>query len=284
MKRAVITGAGVVSPIGTGKDEMWKNIKDGVCGVKRITKFDPAEFACQIAATIDDFDPSLYMEKKEAKRMDLFTQYAVAASKMAIEDANLNLDSIDKDRFGVMIGSGVGGIDTVCEQHEKLMTKGPSKVSPFMIPMMISNMAVGQVAMRFGCRGVNLTTVSACASGTDAIGCALNAIRKGDAEIILAGGADATINRLALAGFSSMKALTTNNDNPETACCPFDANRDGFIMGEGSGIVLIEEYEHAKARGANIIAELVGYGSTNDAFHMTAPAPGGEGGARCMAA
>ncbi|MEG1442100.1 MAG: beta-ketoacyl synthase N-terminal-like domain-containing protein, partial [Oscillospiraceae bacterium] len=210
MKRAVITGAGVVSPIGTGKDEMWKNIKDGVCGVKRITKFDPAEFACQIAATIDDFDPSLYMEKKEAKRMDLFTQYAVAASKMAIEDANLNLDSIDKDRFGVMIGSGVGGIDTVCEQHEKLMTKGPSKVSPFMIPMMISNMAVGQVAMRFGCRGVNLTTVSACASGTDAIGCALNAIRKGDADIILAGGADATINRLALAGFSSMKALTTN--------------------------------------------------------------------------
>ena len=284
MKRVVITGVGAVSPVGIGKEEVWKNIKAGVCGIDRITRFDPEEFACQIAAEVKDFNAADYMDKKEAKRMDLFVQYAVAGAKLAIEDAKLDMDKEDPNRVGVFIGSGIGGIITLCEQHERLLNRGPGKVSPFMIPMMISNMAVGQVGIQFNCKGVNLTTVSACASGTDAIGQAMLAVRRGDAEVILCGGTEATINPLALAGFSSMKALSTRNDIPKAACSPFDANRDGFVMGEGSGILVIEELEHAKARGAHIIAELIGYGSTNDAYHMTAPAPDGEGGARCMAA
>lgn len=282
MKRAVITGVGAVTPVGVGKDEMWKNIKDGVSGIGIISKFDPTDFACRVAAEVKDFDVTKYIEKKEAKRMDLFVQYAVAAAKMAVEDAGIDMSAEDPTRCGVIAGSGIGGIGTLCEQHKKLLDRGPSKVSPFMIPMMISNMAVGQIAIAFNCKGVNLTTVSACASGTDAIGQALLAIRRGDAEVIFAGGSEATINELALAGFASMKALTTRNDTPDKACSPFDKNRDGFIMGEGAGIMIIEELEHAKKRGAHIIAELVGYGSTNDAYHITAPAPEGEGGARCM--
>ncbi len=282
MKRAVITGVGAVTPVGIGKDEMWKNIKDGVSGIGIISKFDPTDFACRVAAEVKDFDVTKYIEKKEAKRMDLFVQYAVAAAKMAVEDAGIDMSAEDPTRCGVIAGSGIGGIGTLCEQHKKLLDRGPSKVSPFMIPMMISNMAVGQIAIAFNCKGVNLTTVSACASGTDAIGQALLAIRRGDADVIFAGGSEATINELALAGFASMKALTTRNDTPDKACSPFDKNRDGFIMGEGAGIMIIEEFEHAKKRGAHIIAELVGYGSTNDAYHITAPAPEGEGGARCM--
>ena len=282
MKRAVITGVGAVTPVGIGKDEMWKNIKDGVSGIGIISKFDPTDFACRVAAEVKDFDVTKYIEKKEAKRMDLFVQYAVAAAKMAVEDAGIDMSAEDPTRCGVIAGSGIGGIGTLCEQHKKLLDRGPSKVSPFMIPMMISNMAVGQIAIAFNCKGVNLTTVSACASGTDAIGQALLAIRRGDAEVIFAGGSEATINELALAGFASMKALTTRNDTPDKACSPFDKNRDGFIMGEGAGIMIIEELEHAKKRGAHIIAELVGYGSTNDAYHITAPAPEGEGGARCI--
>ena len=282
MKRAVITGVGAVTPVGIGKDEMWKNIKDGVSGIGIISKFDPTDFACRVAAEVKDFDVTKYIEKKEATRMDLFVQYAVAAAKMAVEDAGIDMSAEDPTRCGVIAGSGIGGIGTLCEQHKKLLDRGPSKVSPFMIPMMISNMAVGQIAIAFNCKGVNLTTVSACASGTDAIGQALLAIRRGDAEVIFAGGSEATINELALAGFASMKALTTRNDTPDKACSPFDKNRDGFIMGEGAGIMIIEELEHAKKRGAHIIAELVGYGSTNDAYHITAPAPEGEGGARCM--
>lgn len=282
MKRAVITGVGAVTPVGIGKDEMWKNIKDGVSGIGIISKFDPTDFACRVAAEVKDFDVTKYIEKKEAKRMDLFVQYAVAAAKMAVEDSGIDMSAEDPTRCGVIAGSGIGGIGTLCEQHKKLLDRGPSKVSPFMIPMMISNMAVGQIAIAFNCKGVNLTTVSACASGTDAIGQALLAIRRGDADVIFAGGSEATINELALAGFASMKALTTRNDTPDKACSPFDKNRDGFIMGEGAGIMIIEEFEHAKKRGAHIIAELVGYGSTNDAYHITAPAPEGEGGARCM--
>lgn len=284
MNRVVITGVGGVTPVGIGKEEIWKNIKNGVSGIGRISKFDPTDFACHVGAEVKDFDVTEYIDKKDAKRMDKFVQYAVAGAKMAIEDAAIDMEKEDPTRVGVMIGSGIGGIDTLCEQHKRLLDRGPSKVSPFMIPMMISNMAVGQVAIAFNCKGVNLTTVSACASGTDAIGQALLAIRRGDADVILAGGTEATINELALAGFSSMKALTTRNDIPEKACSPFDAKRDGFIMGEGSGIIVLESLEHAEARGANIIAELAGYGSSNDAYHMTAPAPDGEGGARCMAA
>lgn len=284
MKRVVITGVGAVTPVGIGKDEMWKNIKAGVCGIDRITRFDPSEFACQIAAEVKDFNAADFMDKKEAKRMDLFVQYAVAGAKMAVDDSGLDVEKENPERMGCIIGSGIGGIQTLCEQHTKLMEKGPSKVSPFMIPMMISNMAVGQVSIMFNCKGINLTTVSACASGTDAIGQAFLAIQRGDADVILTGGAEATVCEISLAGFSSMKALSTRNDDPKGACSPFDAERDGFIMGEGSGIMVLEELEHAKARGAHIIAEVIGYGSTNDAYHMTAPAPDGEGGARCMAA
>ncbi len=284
MKRVVITGVGGVTPVGTGREEIWNNIKNGVSGIGTITKFDPKEFACHVGAEVKDFDVTKYIDKKEAKRMDKFAQYAVAGAKLAIEDAKLDMAAEEPTRVGVMIGSGIGGIDTLCEQHKRMLDKGPGKVSPFMIPMMISNMAVGQVAITFNCKGVNLTTVSACASGTDAVGQALLAIRRGDADVILAGGTEATINELALAGFSSMKALTTRNDIPDKACSPFDAKRDGFIMGEGSGILVLESLDHAKARGAEIIAELIGYGSSNDAYHMTAPAPDGEGGARCMAA
>ena len=284
MKRVVISGVGAVTPVCIGKEEVWKNIKAGVCGIDRITRFDPSEFACQIAAEVKDFNPADYMDKKEAKRMDLFVQYAVAGAKLAVDDSGLNLSQENPDRVGCIIGSGIGGISTLCEQHARLLEKGPSKVSPFMIPMMISNMAVGQVSILFNCKGVNLTTVSACASGTDAIGQAFMAIQREDADIILTGGAEATVTELSLAGFSSMKALSTRNDDPKGACSPFDKDRDGFVMGEGSGILVLEELEHAKARGAHIIAEVVGYGSTNDAYHMTAPAPEGEGGARCMAA
>ena len=282
MNRVVITGVGAITPVGIGTDNVWENIKNGVSGIGRITKFNPTDFACQVGAEVKDFDASEYIDKREAKRMDLFVQYAVAAAKIAVDDAKLDMKQEDPTRVGVMVGSGIGGINTLCEQHKRLLDKGPGRVSPFMIPMMISNMAVGQIGIAFGCKGVNLTTVSACASGT--IGQAMLAVRRGDADVMLTGGAEATINQLALAGFSSMKALTTRNDEPEKACSPFDKKRDGFIMGEGSGIMVIESLEHAKARGANIIAELVGYGSTNDAYHITAPAPDGEGGARCMAA
>ncbi len=283
MKRVVITGVGAVTPVGIGKEEMWKNIKAGVCGVGPVTRFDASEYACQIAAEVKDFDVTQYVDKKDAKRMDLFVQYAVAGAKMAVEDANLIMENENPERVGCILGSGIGGIETTCEQYARLLEKGPGKVSPFMIPMMISNMAVGQVSIMFHCKGVNLTTVSACASGTDAIGQAFLAIQRDDADVIITGGAEATITPLSLAGFSSMKALSTKNDDPQHACCPFDAERDGFIMGEGSGIMVLEELEHAKARGAHIIAEIIGYGSSNDAYHMTAPAPDGEGGARCMA-
>ena len=284
MRRVVITGVGAVTPIGIGKEEMWKNIKAGICGIDKITRFDVSEYPCQIAAEVKDFAPENFMDKKEAKRMDLFVQYAVAGAKFAVEDAKLDIEKENPERMGCILGSGIGGIQTTCEQHTRLLEKGPSKVSPFMIPMMISNMAVGQVSIQFHCKGVNLTAVSACASGTDAIGQAFLALQRGDADVILTGGSEATVSELSLAGFCSMKALSTRNDDPKGACSPFDANRDGFVMGEGSGILVLEELEHAKARGAHIIAEVVGYGSSNDAYHMTAPAPDGEGGARCMAA
>lgn len=284
MKRVVITGVGAITPVGSGREQMWDNIKKGVCGIDRISKFDPSDFACQIAAEVNDFSAADYIDKKEAKRMDPFVQYAVAAAKMAVEDAKLDMEKENPERVGCFAGSGIGGISTLCEQHVRLLEKGPSKVSPFMIPMMISNMAVGQISIMFNCKGVNLTAVSACASGTDALGQAFLAIQRGDADVIISGGAEATITPLALAGFSSMKALSTRNDDPKSACSPFDAERDGFVMGEGAGMLVLEELEHALRRGANIIAEFVGYGSSNDAYHMTAPAPDGEGGARCMAA
>ncbi len=284
MKRVVITGAGVITPVGTGKETFWNNIKNGVCGIGPIESFDVSEYNTRIAAEVKDFDPSEYIDRKDAKRMDRFVKFAVTAAKMALADAGIDMSVEDATRVGAFIGSGIGGISTFESQTKTLLEKGPGRVSPFFIPMMISNMAVGQVAIATGAKGPNLTTVSACASGSDAVGHAFIAVSRGDADVIITGGTEATISPLALAGFCSMKALSTRNDTPEKACTPFDLSRDGFVMGEGAGILILEELEHAKARGAHIIAEVVGYGSTNDAYHITTPAPGGEGAARCMTA
>ncbi|SHH28136.1 3-oxoacyl-[acyl-carrier-protein] synthase II [Caloranaerobacter azorensis DSM 13643] len=281
-RRVVITGIGVVSPIGIGMEEFWNAIKEGKNGVDYITRFDTEGYSTKIAAEVKGFKPEDYMDKKEAKRMDRFTQFAVAASRLAVEDSQLNLDLINKNRFGVVIGSGVGGLSTLEEQHEKLLKKGPKRISPFFIPMMISNMAAGQIAILLGAKGPNETVVSACASSTNAIGDSFKIIQRGDADIIVTGGAEAAITPLALAGFSSMKALSTNNDNPKIASRPFDKNRDGFVMGEGSAILILEELNHALNRGAKIYGEIVGYGMTCDAYHITAPAENGEGAARAM--
>ncbi len=284
MKRVVITGVGVITPVGIGKETFWNSIKSGKSGVGPIESFDVSEYNTRIAAEVKDFDPSEYIDKKEARRMDRFVKFAVCAAKMALADAGIDIEKEDATRVGTFIGSGIGGISTFEEQYKVLLEKGPGRISPFFIPMMISNMAVGQVAIATGAKGPNLTTVSACASGSDAVGQAFYSVSRGDADVIITGGSEATISPTALAGFCSMKALSTKNDTPEKASTPFSADRDGFVMGEGAGIMIVEELEHAKARGAHIIAELIGYGSTNDAHHITAPAPGGEGGARCMTA
>jgi 3-oxoacyl-[acyl-carrier-protein] synthase II len=253
-------------------------------GIHRITRFDPTPFASHMAGEINDFDPASYMYKKESRRMDRFCQFGVAAARQAVEDAQLDLSREDPTRIAIAVGSGIGGIETFAEQVQVLETKGPGRVSPFFIPMMIPNMAAGQISIFLGLKGPSLTTVSACASSADAIGQALRLIQRGEADVVLAGGTEAPIAPISLAGFGSMKALSTRNDDPEHACRPFDRDRDGFVMGEGAGMVLVEELEHARARGARIYAELVGYGATSDAYHITAPPPGGEGSARAMAA
>ncbi|MTI69968.1 MAG: beta-ketoacyl-ACP synthase II [Firmicutes bacterium] len=281
-KRVVITGIGVISPVGIGKDNFWNSIKAGKSGIDYITKFDTEEYPVKIAGEVNDFNPKEYINKKEAKRMDLFTQYAVAGSKMAVEDAKLDVDNLNSERFGVILGSGVGGLQTLEKQHKRLIDKGPRRVSPFFIPMMIGNIAAGQVSIAFGAKGPNETVVTACASSTNAVGDSFKVIQRGDADIMITGGTEASITPLALAGFSSMKALSTNNDNPKEASRPFDKERDGFVMGEGSGILILEELEHALNRGANIYGEVVGYGMTSDAYHITAPAEKGIGAAKAM--
>lgn len=281
-KRVVITGIGCVTPIGIGKEDFWSSIKDGVCGIDKITRFDASEYATQIAAEVNDFNVEDFISKKEAKRMDRFVQYAVASSKLAVEDSKIDLDQVDKNKFGVIIGSGIGGMETFETQHVKLMEKGPNKVSPFLVPMMITNMASGQVSIAFGAKGPNTTVVTACASSTHAIGDAFKTIQRGDANMMLTGGTEAAITPLTIAGFCSMKAMSRRNDDPKTASRPFDKDREGFVMGEGSGMLLIEDLDHAIARGAKIYAEIVGYGATADAYHITAPAEGGEGGARAI--
>ena len=283
-KRVVVTGIGVVSPIGIGKEEYWKALKEGKCGIDNISSFDTEGFTSKIAGEVKDFVPENFMTKKEAKRMDRFCQFAVAASKLAVEDSKINLDEIDMNRFGVTVGSGIGGIDTMEREHRKLVEKGPGRVSPLLIPMMIINMAPGYVAMSFGAKGPNSAIVTACASSTNAIGEAFKIIQRGDADLMFAGGAEASITPLGISGFCTMKALSTRNDDPKTASRPFDENRDGFVMGEGSGMLILEELEHAKKRNAKIYAEVAGFGSTADAYHITSPAPGGEGGARAMMA
>lgn len=280
-KRVVITGMGVVSALGIGTDNFWNSIKEGKNGISSVTKIDVSNMNCKVAAEIKEFDSSQFIDKKEARRMDKYSQYAISASKMAVESSGIDLEKIDKYRFGVVVGSGIGGIETFEDQHSVYLEKGPGRVSPFFIPMLISNMAAGLIAIQFGAKGFNECVVTACATSTNAIGDAFKVIQRGDADIMITGGAEACITPMAFSGFCSMKAMSTNED-PSSASRPFDAERNGFVMGEGAGILILEELEHAQARGANIIAEVVGYGCTNDAHHMTAPAPEGEGGARCM--
>jgi len=283
-KRVVVTGIGIISPVGNGKDEFWKNILDGKSGIGQISRFDTTDFPAKIAGEVKDFDPGLYMDKKEAKRMDLFSQYAVAATKLAFDDAGLDKEKINSYRSGAVIGSGIGGFDTFEKQHQVLMEKGVKRISPFMIPMMIVNMASAQVAINFNLKGPNFSTVTACAAGTNALGEAFRTIKAGAADIMVAGGTEASITPLSVAGFCSMRALSTRNDDPEGASRPFASDRDGFVMAEGSGVLILESLEHALDRGANIYAEFVGYGATCDASHITAPAENGEGGARAMKA
>lgn len=279
--RVVITGMGVVQSLGFGVENFWSAIKEGKCGISTITRFDPTNYDCKIAAEIKDFEPTDYIDKKEAKRMDLFTQYAMVAAKMAMEMSGLNLENEDRFRAGVIVGSGIGGIQTLEDQHLALTNKGPGRVSPFFIPMMIANMASGRIAIEYGLQGFNECVITACATGNNAIGDAFKVIQRGDADIMVAGGAEAAITPLSIAGFCSNKALSTNED-PLTACRPFDADRDGFIMGEGAGILVLEELEHAQKRGTAIYGEVIGYGCTNDAHHITAPHPEGLGGIRSM--
>ncbi|MEE0944462.1 MAG: beta-ketoacyl-ACP synthase II [Clostridia bacterium] len=282
MKRVVITGVGAITPIGNNIKDFWSAIKSGKNGVGAITRFDASEMKCQIAAEVKDFDPALYIDKKEARRMDLYTQYTMVAASEAVEAAKIDMEKEDSWRVGIITGSGIGGMETFNEQHTALLERGAGKVSPFFIPMMISNMGAAQVAIKYGMRGINYNVVSACASGTHAIGDAYRQIQYGTNDIIVAGGAEAAITPISVAGFCNMKALSTRNDDPATASRPFDAERDGFVMGEGAAYVVLEELEHAKKRGADIICEVVGYGATDDAYHMTSPIPGGEGGAKAM--
>ena len=281
-KRVVITGLGCVTPVGTGKEDFWVNIKSGVSGIDKITRFDYTNYQTQIAGEVKDFTPEDYISKKELKKMDRFTQFAMVASKLAVADSELDLDSIDRNRMGTVIGTGIGGVETIEAQHKNLLEKGNRRVSPFFIPMMIGNMAAGQVAIEFGAKGPSTNICTACASGTNSVGDAFKIIQRGDADIMIAGGTEAAVAEFAVAGFCNMKAMSTNNDNPQQASRPFDKDRDGFVMGEGCGILILEELESAKKRNAKIYAEIVGYGMTSDAYHITTPAENGEGAARSM--
>lgn len=281
-KRVVVTGMGVISPVGTGLEKFWSSLTGGVSGIDRITRFDPSDYNTQIAGEVKDFTATDYLEKKEARRMDKFSQFAVAATGMAIKDANMDFEKIKKDRVGVIIGSGIGGMETLWDQAQVLQNKGPGRISPFLVPMMIANMGAGQVAITYGLQGPNITAITACASSNNAIGDAFKLLQRGGADAVITGGTEAPITALSVAGFCAMKAMSTRNDEPQKASRPFDSERDGFVMGEGAGILVLETLEHAKARGARIYAEIVGYGSTCDAYHITAPDPKGEGAARAM--
>jgi 3-oxoacyl-[acyl-carrier-protein] synthase II len=281
-KRVVITGLGAITPIGKNLADYWDGLLQGRSGVGAVTLFDASEHACQIAAEVKNFDPHEYLDKKDAKRMDRFAQFGVCASIQAIADAQLEINELNADQVGVLIGTGVGGLRIMEAQNEILLTKGPKKVSPFTIPMMIANMAAGLTAIHTGAKGPNSCTVTACAAGSHAIGDAFRLIQGGYAQAMICGGAEAAVTPLSFAGFSSAKALSTRNDSPENASRPFDRDRDGFVMGEGSGILVIEELEQALKRGARIYAEIVGYGMTCDAYHMTSPIPGGQGATKAM--
>jgi 3-oxoacyl-[acyl-carrier-protein] synthase II len=284
-RRVVVTGMGVVSPVGNDVASMWTHLLDGTSGGGPVTHWDATEdFACRIACEVKGFDPLDHLEKREVKRHDRVSQFAVAASAEALRDAGLEEmpESVDRDRFGVIFGSGIGGISTFEEQHRKLIEQGPNRVSPFFIPMFIPDISAGLISIRWGLRGPNYATVSACASSAHAIGDAARHIKHGDADIMIAGGAEATITPMTFAGFSAMKAMSTRNDDPESASRPFSAGRDGFVMGEGAGALVLESLEHARARGAEILGEIVGYGLSADAHHITAPPPGGVGAQAAM--
>lgn len=279
-RRVVVTGIGAVSPVGNDAETTWKSLVDGVCGIEEITAFDTSDLKVHIAGTVKDFDATQYIEKRDVKKTDIYCQYAIAAAQQAVDDSKI-LGSIDENRFGVYIGAGIGGLNTFVENTVSLHEDGPRKVSPFFIPKMIGNIATGNVAIRFNAKGVSLSVMSACATGTNSIGEAFHAIKDGYADAIIAGGAEAVVAPLTIAGFQNMKALSTNPD-PKKASRPFDKDRDGFVMGEGAGMLVLEEYEHAKARGAKIYAEFAGYGNTCDAHHVTAPDPNGAGLARAI--
>lgn len=281
-RRVVITGMGVVSPIGTGIDIFWENVKKGKCGIGLIENFDTTDYTVKLAAEVKDFDAKDYMDKKEAKRQDRYCQFAVAASEMAVKDSGLEVESLNSEKFGVIIGSAVGGIQTIETELAKLREKGPDKVSTFFIPMMLPNIASGIVAIKHKAKGVNFSTVTACASGSNAIGEALRKIQEGTCDVMIAGGAEAAITPGSIAGFAALTALSTSTD-VNRASIPFDKEREGFVMGEGAGILILEEYEHAVKRNAKIYAEVAGYGSTCDAYHITSPDPSAEGSSKAMA-
>jgi 3-oxoacyl-[acyl-carrier-protein] synthase II len=282
-RRVVVTGLGALSPVGNTAEEFWSSLVQGRSGVGPITKFDTEGYPTRIAGEVRNFDPLNFVDKKDARRLDPYLQYAVASSVLAVQDAALDTGKVDSTRFGVLIGSGIGGITTLLESHRNLLEKGPDRVSPFFIPMLIVNMASGLVSIRFGAKGPNSSVVTACATGNHAIGDSYKIIQRGDADVMIAGGSEAIIIPLTIAGFCSMKAMSTRNDEPTKAMRPFDATRDGFVCGEGAGILVLELLEHALARDARIYAEIVGYGMTGDAHHMTAPDPEGDGAARAMA-
>jgi len=281
-RRVVVTGMGLVTPLGTGLNNVWDQILQGRSGIGPITRFDVSRHETKIAGEVKNFNPEDYVSHKEVKKMDLFIHYALGAARVAIDDAKLDMTKEQSDRVGVVVGTGLGGLPTIEKYHQVLMERGPDRITPFFIPMLIANLAPGQIAMQHGIKGPNLCIVTACATGAHCIGDASRIIQYGDAEVMVAGGTEANLTPLTVGGFNAMKALSTRNDEPEKASRPFEKNRDGFIVGEGAGIVILEELEHARARGARIYAEVVGYGYNADAYHITAPAPDGEGFSRCM--
>jgi len=282
LKRVVVTGLGAITPIGNTLAEYWEGLLSGRNGIGPITLFDPSRHDCRMAGEVKGFDPHLYMERKEAKRMDRFAQFGVSASKQAIADAQFVINDLNAEQVGVIIGTGIGGLKVLEDQQEIYLTRGPDRCSPFMIPMMIANMAAGLTAIHTGAKGPNNCTVTACAAGSNALGDAFRLVQRGYAQAMISGGTEAAVTPLSVAGFAAARALSTRNDDPAHACRPFDRDRDGFVMGEGAGILLLEELEHALSRGAKIYAEIVGYGMTCDAYHITSPVPGGEGAARAM--
>jgi 3-oxoacyl-[acyl-carrier-protein] synthase II len=281
-RRVVVTGIGMISPLGIGNEPTWQGLLEGRSGIDRITKFDASEFACKIAGEVRGFEPEKWIEKKEVKKSDTFIHYAIAASDMAVADAKLDCANCDGERFGVIIGSGIGGLPLIEEMHKKMLEKGPGRISPFFIPGLIVNLAAGQVSIRHGCKGPNSAPATACATGAHAIGDAFKIIQRDDADIMFAGGSEAVVTPLAVGGFAAMRALSTRNDDPTHASRPWDLERDGFVMGEGAGLLVMEELEHAKKRGARIYCEITGYGMSSDAYHITSPAEDGSGMIRVM--